>query len=172
MVPGGPCGNENKDIQPHPTPIMIQQVCTEDGFTLLGNPVQILDRGEFDGPLVEAPSLLAVKSDLGSNGYLYILFFSSNCFSTRWYDVSYATSVTGVFNGANTTELGQKADYEKSKKPLMTSDDGRGLLSPGGLDVDVEGHSVVFHTYPFANYTGFRQMRYGEIKIEGKTVII
>jgi beta-xylosidase len=75
---GGNCNNAVAPIVP--TPIMLQQVAS-DGFTPVGDPIQILDRDDADGPLVEAPDLILV------NG-VYVLFFSSNCFDSTLYDIS------------------------------------------------------------------------------------
>lgn len=36
---------------------MLQEM-EADGVTPTGNPVQILDRGPYDGPLIEAPALI------------------------------------------------------------------------------------------------------------------
>lgn len=80
---GGECDNTVAPIQS--TPIMMQQVA-DDGTTKIGAPVQILDRTDADGPLVEAPNL--VRS---SNG-LYTLFYSSHCFNSDMYNVLYATA--------------------------------------------------------------------------------
>ncbi|CRK23815.1 hypothetical protein BN1708_018068, partial [Verticillium longisporum] len=49
---------------------MLQEV-GPDGFTKIGNPVQILDRTEADGPLVEAPDIVRLEDGT------YVLFFSS-----------------------------------------------------------------------------------------------
>jgi hypothetical protein len=51
---GGPCGNANGEYS---TPIMLQEM-EADGVTPTGDPVQILDRGQSDGPLIEAPALI------------------------------------------------------------------------------------------------------------------
>lgn len=51
---GGTCGNGDGS---HSTPIMLQKL-TSDGITATGSAVQILDRGTYDGPLIEAPSLI------------------------------------------------------------------------------------------------------------------
>lgn len=139
---GGSCGNTVDPIVP--TPIMLQQV-QSDGVTAVGNPQQILVNGEYDGPLVEAPSLSRIADPTSAGGQLYILFFSSNCYrsaiishgplaklmscssnSTSYYDVSYAYSTNGIFNGGN--------DYTKSTSPLMvTGADNNQLYAPGGL---------------------------------------
>lgn len=119
---GGPCGNADRS---HPTPIMLQKL-TEDGLSSDKNPIEILDRGESDGPLIEAPNLLL------QNG-VYFLFFSSHCFNTNLYDIRYATSssITGPFNRA-------AASFK------MTGDNN--LTAPGGLSVLPSNNSfAVFH---------------------------
>ena len=124
-----------------PTPILLQEVSATDGTTPVGDPVQILDRGDADGPLVEAPSLVRVADPTSAGGWLYILFFSSNCYAGPLYDTSYAVSTNGTKNGGK--------DYVKAGKPLLVtgSADGSGgkLFSPGGLDVGPLGKNVLFH---------------------------
>jgi len=51
---GGSCGNGDGS---HSTPIMLQQL-QGDGITPVGSPIQILDRGQYDGPLIEAPKII------------------------------------------------------------------------------------------------------------------
>ena len=142
----------------NPTPLMLQQVSNDDGFTLVGGPTQLLDRIAADGPLVEAPSLM--RSTSGASP-VYVLFFSSNVFTTLHYDVSYATSTTGI-----------KGPYTRSTQPLLrTGDDSGRLFGPGGLDVGVGGQKVVFHS----GYNGgaiVRQMWTGEIAVDNTTVYI
>ncbi|KAI4137119.1 MAG: hypothetical protein L6R39_007468, partial [Caloplaca ligustica] len=122
---GGPCGNADGS---HSTPIKLQQVSARDGTTPVGDPITLLDRDDADGPLIEAPSL--ARSADG----IYLLFFSSNCYNTDLYDVSYATA----------SAIG--GPYTKSKKPLLRSGDGGGVLkSPGGLDVAGDAMRFVFH---------------------------
>jgi len=95
---GGICGNTVPPIQS--TPIMLQRVAG-DAVTLLGPPVQILDRDDSDGPLVEAPALVRAP------GGWYVLFFSSNCYDSEQYDVGYAISmnITGMFFVKKTAQL-------------------------------------------------------------------
>lgn len=116
----------------HATPIMLQRM-EADGTTPTGDPVQLLDRSDLDGPLIEAPSLLL------SNG-IYYLSFSSNYYNTKYYDTSYAyaTSITGPWT---------KQSYPNA--PLLvtgtgTSNDGD-LSAPGGADFSVDGTKMVFH---------------------------
>ncbi|KAH7910531.1 glycoside hydrolase family 43 protein [Hygrophoropsis aurantiaca] len=118
---GGPCGNANGA---YATPIMLQQM-EEDGLTPVGDPVQILNRGPNDGPLIEAPALILHEGT-------YVLFFSSNCYNTNLYDISYATasSISGP--------------YTKAPSPLLvTGDDG--LTAPGGATPRSDGTFMVFH---------------------------
>lgn len=107
---------------------MLQEL-DADGTTLVGEAVEVLDRSDADGPLVEAPSL--VRAGDGT----YLLFFSSNCYSTTLYDISYATSSS------------LKGPYAKSTEPLLVTGD-YGLTAPGGATsfVDDDGSAaLVFH---------------------------
>lgn len=119
---GGLCGNMKAPQVP--TPIMLQEV-GPDGFTKIGEPMQILDRGEADGPLVEAPNL--VRTEDGK----YVLFFSSNCYSTDMYDIGYAfaDSVEGPYTKAGPFAVTGTA----------------GLKAPGGATVAQDGKHMVFH---------------------------
>ena len=126
---GGTCSNSVAPIVP--TPLMLQEV-GPDGISLVGDAVQILDRDNLDGPLIEAPSLH--RSDEG----IYFLFFSSNCFTTPKYDVSYATA-TNIWG-----------PYTKSGRPLLITSDA-GLVGPGGLDIIKGGDLVVFHGHMTIN---------------------
>ncbi|KAF7712585.1 Arabinan endo-1,5-alpha-L-arabinanase [Penicillium ucsense] len=117
----------------NPTPIMLQQL-NSDGVTPNGDPVQLIDRDNNDGPLVEAPSLVNV-------GGTYYLTFSSNWYNTPKYDVSYAiaSSVTGPYN---------KVQYPDA--PLLVSghSSSAGALSgPGGADFNGDGSKIVFHAF-------------------------
>jgi beta-xylosidase len=69
---GGSCGNTVDPIVP--TPLMLQQL-ESDGVTPVNDPIELLDRGSADGPLIEAPNMLLYEGT-------YFLFFSSNCYST------------------------------------------------------------------------------------------
>ena len=151
---GGNCGNSVDPIIP--TPIMLQELAG-DGITRVGDPIQILDRDDADGPLVEAPSLALVDGT-------YVLFFSSNCYSSQYYDVSYATSTSGV-----------KGPYTKAGYPvaplLVTGSDNGALYAPGGLDIDVDGTTVVWHA-DLGTTSDTRQMWSGKVSISGQTVTI
>jgi len=125
---GGPCnGNPGPDGYLHPTPIMLQQVSREDGITKIGNPIQILDRSEADGPLVEAPSLF-----YNNESSLYFLTFSSNCYATDLYDIGFAYS-TCLDTG-----------FIKSQYPLMTTQ-SIGVTAPGGADMSDDGKYAIYH---------------------------
>jgi beta-xylosidase len=120
---GGSCNNMIEPIVA--TPLMLQQV-KSDGYTPIGKPIQLLDRSVFDGPLIEAPNL--VKMADGT----YVVFFSSNCWDTTFYDISYATSKS------------IKGPYTKSPKPLLVTGNFN-LTSPGGATAAPGGGSMVFH---------------------------
>lgn len=150
---GGPCGNADGS---HHTPLVLQQVSKHDGFTLVGGSQTILDRGNADGPLIEAPSLIRTREGV------YVLFFSSNCYNGPYYDTSYAKSTNGV-----------RGPYHKSKKPLLvTGGDGRRLQSPGGTTVAPDGKRFVFHSDQKPSDPSVRQMWTGHLNIRGTTVSI
>jgi beta-xylosidase len=120
---GGSCGNTVDPIVP--TPLMLQQLAA-DGITAVGDPIELLDRGDADGPLIEAPYLLLF------NG-VYFLFFSSNCYSTTLYDVSYATASS------------VKGPFTKSSAPLMVTNNPFSVTAPGGVQTTIDGQNMVFH---------------------------
>lgn len=122
---GGVCGNTVDPIMK--TPIMIQKV-KADGTTKIGKPVQLIDNSVYDGPLVEAPYMIRTKEGV------YILFFSSNCWTTREYDVSYATSSSPM------------GPFVKTKTPLFVTG-VKGMVGPGGASVATDGTSMALHGY-------------------------
>lgn len=125
LVSGGTCGNEPATGSGKPTPIMLVPV-QEDGMSPSSSPIQLLDRDPAtDGPLIEAPSL-----GITAPGQ-YTLFFSSNCYDSDDYDVSwaYATSPTGPYTRSG---------------PLLTTG-VVGLDAPGGATVAKDGSHMVFH---------------------------
>lgn len=145
---GGACGNGDGS---HPTPIVLQQVSPKDGITIIGPATQILDRGPYDGPLIEAPSLVKVDG-------VYFLFFSSNCYNGPYYDTSYATATNIA------------GPYTKASAPLLVT--GGRLNSPGGTTVSKDGTKILFHADLNPSDASTRQMWTGDIKISGTTVTI
>lgn len=120
---GGLCKNSVAPIVS--TPIMIQQVGA-DGATKIGLPATLIVNDLADGPLVEAPSMIKV-------GSTYILFFSSNCYSSPLYDVSYAYSQSPTDN------------FTKASAPLLVTGD-QGLTGPGSADPTSDGTRMVLHS--------------------------
>ncbi|OKL58715.1 hypothetical protein UA08_06037 [Talaromyces atroroseus] len=143
---GGDCNNSQEPLVP--TPIMIQQV-KEDGLTPVGDAIQILDRDESDGPLVEAPSL--VRSDDG----MYLLFYSTHCFTDVKYDVRYATASTVT------------GPYTKKGNSLLASNDA--LYGPGGATVHGSGN-ILFHGW--CNDNSVRCMYAAHVDIDGGAVTV
>ncbi|KAJ9632203.1 hypothetical protein H2203_000606 [Taxawa tesnikishii (nom. ined.)] len=147
---GGSCGNTVQPIVP--TPIMLQRL-QSDGYTPVGAPTQLLDRSDGDGPLIEAPSLART-----SDGK-YVLFFSSNCFATDNYDVSYAFAdkITGP--------------YVKRGPMMVTGTDG--LYSPGGAHVAHDGVHMVFHAGDVGPQNlGYRAMYQTTISIDTSRQVV
>ncbi|GKZ21292.1 hypothetical protein AbraIFM66951_000820 [Aspergillus brasiliensis] len=141
---GGDCNNGIAPLKP--TPILLQRVDT-DGFTPVGDAVQILDRDDSDGPLVEAPNLIL-------HGDTYFLFYSTHCYTDEAYDVRWATAseITGP--------------YTKTGKQLVKSGD-YGLVSPGGGTVCGCGDRMLFHGF----CGGDRRCTYAaEVRIDGVNV--
>lgn len=126
-----PCGTGVDDPSLR-TPLLLQRVDSDDGATKIGEPVELLDRvPELDGALVEAPNLVRRR---GQDG-LYVLWYSSHCFTDPLYDVKYAYSdrVEGPYvRGPEGSVLGL-GDY--------------GLNGPGGMSsVRVpDGDVLLFH---------------------------
>ncbi|GAB7352988.1 hypothetical protein MBLNU459_g3553t1 [Dothideomycetes sp. NU459] len=148
---GGVCNNGVAPIAS--TPLMLQRVAAADGTTKLGDAVQLLtnDEAAGDGPDVEAPVLLHAADGT------HVLFYSSGCYSTTGYTVSYATSTAGI-----------AGPYARAAAPLFeTGSDG--LAGPGGADVALTGEYMVFHA--LADGAGPRRFMYAaEITVSGTTV--
>ncbi|KAL8383155.1 hypothetical protein RB595_006760 [Gaeumannomyces hyphopodioides] len=144
---GGDCNNGVAPLVV--TPIMLQEVCAADGVTPVGQAVQILDRADVDGPLVEAPALARTRD--GS----YVLLFSSHCFSSPRYNVNYAVAraVAGP--------------YSRSPAPLVQTGDFN-LTAPGGATADAGAGAVAFH----ANCPAGRCMFVGSFGVKGTEVIV
>ena len=143
----------------HPTPIMLQQVAA-DGVSFQGPPIQLLDRTDADGPLVEGPAMARYQSSDSSKPTVYVLFYSSNDFTTPRYRVSYATSNT------------IKGPFVRSNESLLQTGDAEGkLIGPGGLDCGVDSQQVVFHSIkpplPPRGMPTTRNMWTGQLSISG-----
>lgn len=133
------------------TPIILQPVAS-DGYTFTGSATTLLDNdGADDSGIVEAPSITRTSSGT------YVLFFSSGCFTTSSYTVSYATasSVTGP--------------YTRASGALVATGDSHGLTAPGGMDVQPDATHMVFHAN---NDDGGRSMYTALITISGATVYV
>ncbi|KAI4850765.1 glycoside hydrolase family 43 protein [Aureobasidium sp. EXF-8845] len=118
-------------------------VSAEDGFTKIGLPTPLIVNDPADGPYVGAPSLTKMSDGT------YVLYYSSNCFLTPLYDVSYATSKN------------IKGPYKKFGGLMKTGT--YGLTAPGGLDMAINGYHAVFH----ADWNGGRAMFTGTIRGHG-----
>lgn len=129
---------------------MLQEMDADDWMTPVGDPVQILDRIDDDGPLVEAPNIIGT-----SDGH-YILFYSSHCFNDPAYDVKYAvaTSITGPY-----TRQGQ----------LIAGGDF-GLTSPGGATATPGGDVLLFHADCAGTTDGSRCLHTVDMNIAGGVV--
>ncbi|OJJ97720.1 glycoside hydrolase family 43 protein [Aspergillus aculeatus ATCC 16872] len=143
---GGDCNNGIAPLKS--TPILLQKVA-DDGFTPVGDAVQILDRDDSDGPLVEAPNLIL-------HGDTYFLFYSTHCYTDPKYDVRWATSksITGP--------------YTKSGRQLFASGQWN-LTSPGGGTVCGCGDRMLFHGF----CGGDRRCTYAaRLDIQGEDVVV
>ncbi|KAI0098314.1 glycoside hydrolase family 43 protein [Nemania sp. FL0031] len=134
------------------TPIMIQKMA-RDALTLQGSASKILDNeGASNDGVVEAPSLYKI----GDGNY--ILFYSAHCYSSDDYDIEYAFSST--INGAYT-----------NRGILIRSVDNKGIWGPGGLDIDPNGKTVIFHGRLNANNgNGARELYSATLTINGRSV--
>ncbi|KAI2628427.1 glycoside hydrolase family 43 protein [Xylaria nigripes] len=131
-----------------PTPIKIQRMA-RDALTLLDSPSQILDNeGRSNDGVVEAPVLYK----LGDGNF--VLFYSAHCYSSDDYDIEYAFS--NRINGAYT-----------NRGILLRTADNKGIWAPGGLDIDPNGHSVVFHGRLQPGGEGARELFSAEISFSG-----
>lgn len=138
---GGSCNNMVQPIVS--TPIMLQQVSVDNGFTKIGSPTTLIVNDPADGPYVEAPSLTKMADST------YVLYYSSNCYVTPLYDVSYATSKN------------IRGPYKKFGGLIQTGT--YGLTAPSGLDLAINGDHTVFH----ANWNGGRAMFTALIRGQG-----
>ena len=121
---------------------MLQEVDALDGVTLIGEPVQVLDRdAAIDGPLVEAPELALLNGDgYGNDGGVYVLLYSNHCWDGPLYSVNYA--VSRVEDGGSV-----KGPFKRpvGAKPLIQTGDGFNVTAPGGAAWAEGGGWIVFH---------------------------
>lgn len=123
---GGACENSRQPIVP--TPIMLQWVSSSDGYTLTGDPVELLHNIPADGPNIEAPALVFIP-----NSGLYFLFYSAGCFKSPRYRIEYATSKTLT------------GPYMRNPKPLLvTGDTAAHVQTPGEIDFSANGSRAIF----------------------------
>ena len=89
---------------------------------------------------------------------VYVLFFSSNCKSSGFYDTSYATADN------------IKGPYTRAFAPLLqTGTPFAQLYAPGGLDIGPAGFNVLFNAdLDMSDNT--RQMYAVQVNITGTTV--
>ncbi|KAL2130888.1 hypothetical protein VTI74DRAFT_5818 [Chaetomium olivicolor] len=127
MGSGGECGN---GVEPgRATPILLQEVDDQDGVTLVGEPLEILDReAAVDGPLVEAPELFFARPESQPDGRgRYVLFYSNHCWDDPGYSVNYAVGEVGG---------GVAGPYRRSgSNPLVGTGDAFNITAPGGAAV-------------------------------------
>ncbi|KIX09311.1 uncharacterized protein Z518_00390 [Rhinocladiella mackenziei CBS 650.93] len=123
---GGECANTVSPIAP--TPLVLQEVDPDDGYSLIGTPTTILLNGPDDGPNIEAPSL---TYDVSSG--TYILLYNSKCFTTPPYNIQYATSKS-IYG-----------PYTRQGAFLETGGTAASVYIPGGIDVTPDGKLAVFH---------------------------
>ncbi|KAF2723469.1 glycoside hydrolase family 43 protein [Polychaeton citri CBS 116435] len=148
---GGECNNGKAPQEP--TPIMLQKM-HPDGITPDGDPIQILDREDIDGPLVEAPEI--VRSHEGK----YFLFFSSGCTRDSDYNVkyAYADKITGP--------------YVRAEGKLLQTGDW-GLISPGSVGIHDDtngGFNMVFHARVSTSSGKVRAMYSTKLQFDGDGV--
>lgn len=123
---GGACHNSKKPTVS--TPIMLQRVSSDDGYTTIGEPVELLHNTPTDGPDIEAPALVFHP---GSG--LYFLFYNSGCFLLPRYRIEYATSQTLT------------GPYTRNPTPLLvTGDTAARVNRPGGIDFNANGSLAFF----------------------------
>ncbi|KAK8006269.1 hypothetical protein PG991_012566 [Apiospora marii] len=135
------------------TAIQIQRM-ERDAVRPAGGPKTIFDNnGAGDDGIVEAPSLARA-------GDGFVLFYSSNCYASDNYDIKYAWSST------------VDGDYERKGTLLTTAMTDNGIYGPGGLDIDWNGRTAVFHgrTAPGEGSTGERSLFTAELSVNGQSV--
>ncbi|CAJ2513994.1 Uu.00g021130.m01.CDS01 [Anthostomella pinea] len=135
------------------TPIRIQRMA-RDAVTLLDSAKTILDNeGAANDGVVEGPALYKIAD--GD----FVLFYSAHCYAGDDYDIEYAFSST--IDGSYT-----------NRGILLRTVDNTGIYAPGGLDLDPNGRSVVFHGRLAGNQGGggTRELYSAELSISGRSV--
>ncbi|KAK7902637.1 hypothetical protein LTR67_002283 [Exophiala xenobiotica] len=124
---GGACSNSVDPIAP--TPLVLQEVSANDGYSLIGSPLAVLMNDANDGPNIEAP-VLTYDASSGT----YVIFYSSKCFVNPPYNIRYATSKS------------ISGPYTKQGTPfLQTGSTSAQVFIPGGMDITKDGKLAVFH---------------------------
>lgn len=124
---GGECANSVQPVTP--TPLVLQEVNPDNGYSFIGGPFTVLLNDPEDGPNIEAPSLL-----YDSSSQTYVLFYNSRCFASAPYQIRYATS-KNIYG-----------PYTKKVKPfLQTGDTVANLYAPGSIDITRDGKLAVLH---------------------------
>ena len=135
-----------------PTPIKIQRMA-RDALTLLDSPKTILDNeGRNNNGVVEAPTLYKIAD--GN----YVLFYSAHCYSSDDYDIEYAfsNSIDGPYT---------------NRGILIRTGDNRCIFGPGGIDIDPNGKTVVFHGRTAPNQgNAIRQLYSATLNINGRSI--
>jgi beta-xylosidase len=124
---GGECANTVNPIAP--TPLILQEVDADDGYTFVGQATTVLLNDAEDGPNIEAPSLT-----YDASSETYMLLYSSRCFVSTPYNIRYATSKS-IYG-----------PYTKQPDPfLSTGGTAASVYIPGGIDITKDGRLAVFH---------------------------
>ena len=133
------------------TPLTLQAV-GNDGITLIGTAVTLLDIEAEDSGSIEAPSIYKTP------GNVYVLTFSKGNTATPEYTVSYAVA-------ANVT-----GPYIRKGDLLKTGDCN--LNGPGGADINFNGERMVFHAMGQSigcEYEGLRVFHAADIEVDDTT---
>ena len=140
-------GSKGKNTK---TPLVLYEVDSQDGITLKGSPVTLLDNdGKADADSIESPTLYKTRKGK------YVLFFSRGNTVSPHYTISYAVSnkLTGPY--VRKGDILGSGDY--------------GLHSPGAADVSWGGQRMVFAAIPGLKFEGMRVFYAGEIDVDDGT---
>lgn len=128
------------------------QRLSDDGLQLVGAPRALISRdAEWEGPLVEGPSMIA-------HAGAYYLFYSANWYESSRYAIGYATCVGPLGPCRKATKHG----------PLLGSDGS--ALGPGGQEFFTGPSGATFMAYhawsaPITRYDagGARQLHFARV---------